>query len=111
MRYHPLVIKWSCLIASKCHQKGYDVIRSILPIPTWETVRQYRQVACTTNPISEQKLAFMVQEMKRRGCKGVGGIHWDEMIVKVSVKENEVLTEKNSSRASIFATKVSYISN
>ena len=30
---------------------------------------------------------------------------------KVSVKENEVSTEKNSSRASIFATKASYISN
>ena len=30
---------------------------------------------------------------------------------KVSVKENEVPTEKNSSCASIFATKVSYISN
>ena len=32
-------------------------------------------------------------------------------IFKVSVKENEVSTEKNSSRASIFATKASYISN
>ena len=31
--------------------------------------------------------------------------------VKVSVKENEVPTEKNSSRASIFATKASYTSN
>ena len=31
--------------------------------------------------------------------------------VKVSVKENEVPTEKNSSRASIFATKASYVSN
>ena len=31
--------------------------------------------------------------------------------IKVSVKENEVPTEKNSSRASIFATKESYISN
>ena len=31
--------------------------------------------------------------------------------VKVSVKENEVPTEKNSSRASIFATMASYISN
>ena len=30
---------------------------------------------------------------------------------KVSVKENEVPTEKNSSRASILATKASYISN
>ena len=32
-------------------------------------------------------------------------------LIKVSVKENEVPTEKNSSRASIFATKASYISN
>ena len=31
--------------------------------------------------------------------------------LKVSVKENEVPTEKNPSRASIFATKASYISN
>ena len=31
--------------------------------------------------------------------------------IKVSVKENEVPTEKNSSRKSIFATKASYISN
>ena len=31
--------------------------------------------------------------------------------IKVSVKENEVPTEKNASRASIFATKASYISN
>ena len=30
---------------------------------------------------------------------------------KVSVKESELPTEKNSSRASIFATKASYISN
>ena len=34
-----------------------------------------------------------------------------EMIIKVSVKENEMPTEKNSSRASIFATKAGYISN
>ena len=33
------------------------------------------------------------------------------VVFKVSVKENEVPTEKNSSRASIFATKASYISN
>ena len=31
--------------------------------------------------------------------------------IKVSVKENEVPTEKNSSRASIFAAKESYIPN
>ena len=32
-------------------------------------------------------------------------------LFKVSVKENEVPTEKYSSRASIFATKASYILN
>ena len=32
-------------------------------------------------------------------------------VIKVSVKENEVPTEKNSSHASIFTTKASYISN
>ena len=33
------------------------------------------------------------------------------LLLKVSVKENEVPTETNPSRASIFATKASYISN
>ena len=35
----------------------------------------------------------------------------DILTLKVSVKENEVPTEKTFSRASIFATKASYISN
>ena len=34
MRYNPLVIKCSCMIASKCRKAGYDVVRSILPIPS-----------------------------------------------------------------------------
>ena len=90
MRYNPLVIKWSCLIASKCHKRGYDVVRSILPIPAWETIKQYRRAASTTSPISHQNLAHMLQEMTRRGCKGVRGIHWDEM----SVKERKVLCKR-----------------
>ena len=85
MRYNPLVIKWSCMIASKCHKKGYDVVRSILPIPTWETVKQYYQAASTTNPISQQNLAFMVQKINRRGYMGVGGIYWDEMTIKEGI--------------------------
>ena len=82
MRYNPLVIKWSCMIASKCHKKGYETVRSILPIPNWQTVKQYRQAASTTNPISQANLTLMVQEMTRRGCRGIGGIHWDEMAIK-----------------------------
>lgn len=27
----------------------------------------------------------MVQEMERRGCKGIGGIHWDEMIIQEGI--------------------------
>lgn len=33
MRYHPLVIKWCCSLASKCKEKGYESIRNILPLP------------------------------------------------------------------------------
>ena len=66
------------------------MVRSILPIPAWETIKQYRQAASTTSPISHQNLAHMLQEMTRRGCKGVGGIHWDEM----SVKEGNVLCKR-----------------
>lgn len=33
MRYHPLVIKWCCSLASKCQEKGYESIRNILPLP------------------------------------------------------------------------------
>ena len=90
MRYNPLVIKWSCMIASKCRKAGYDVVRSILPIPSWETAKSYRQAASTKTPIYQQNLALMVQEMTRRGCKGIGGIHWDEM----SIKEGIVLCKR-----------------
>ena len=65
--------------------EGYEVVQSILPIPTWETVKQYRQASSTTNPISQENLTLMVQEMKRRGCKGIGGIHWDEMAIKEGI--------------------------
>ena len=81
MRYNPPVIKWSC----KCHKKGYEVVRSILPLPNWETVKQYRQAASTTDPISQENLKHMLQEMTRRGCKGIGGIHWDEMAIKEGI--------------------------
>ena len=73
------------MIASKCHKKGYEVVRSILPIPSWETIKQYRQVTSTTSPISQDNLTLMVQEMTRRGCKGIGGIHWDEMAIKEGI--------------------------
>ena len=73
------------MIASKCHKKGYEVALSILPIPSWETIKQYRQATSTTIPISQDNLTLMVQEMTRRGCKGIGGIHWDEMAINEGI--------------------------
>ena len=64
------------MIASKCHKKGYEVVQSILPILSWETIKKY--------------LTLMFQEMTRRGCKGIGGIHWDEM----AIKEGNVLCKR-----------------
>ncbi len=82
---HPTVIKWCCKIATKCRKSGYEAIRNVIPIPTWETTKQYRQSQSTTDPISKENLDTMLQEMIRRGCKGIGGIHWDEMTIKEGV--------------------------
>ena len=63
-------------------QKRIWLVRSIIPIPTWETLKQCRQASTTTSPISQQNLALMVQEMVRRGCRGVGSIHRAEITAK-----------------------------
>ena len=52
-------------------------------------------------------LSWLIEILKYWACNIIG----DELLLKVSVKETEVPTEKNYSRASIFATKASYISN
>ena len=52
--------------------------------------------------------------IRRRLVGNFGRKDWYRKIhhrIKVSVKENEVPTEKNSSRARIVSTKASYISN
>ena len=53
------------------------------------------------------KVVFVMDGLKL----GDGFVSSANCLFKVSVKENEVPTEKNSTRASIFATKASYISN
>lgn len=50
-----LIIKWSCKIANTCRKGGYETIRSILPIPSWKTTKQYRQATSTTDPISRNE--------------------------------------------------------
>lgn len=85
IRYHALVIKWSCSLASKCKEKGYEGIRNILPLPHWNTIRQYRQTSCSSEPINQENIRRMIQEMERRNCKGIGGIHWDEMTIQEGI--------------------------
>ena len=84
MRYHPLVVKWRCSLATKCREKGYESIRNILPLSHWQTVKQYRQTT-SSDPINKENLRRMVQEMERRNCKGIGGIHWDEMMIQEGI--------------------------
>ena len=85
MRFHPLVIKWCCSLASKCREKDYESIRSILPVPHWQTIKQYRQTDSSSEPINHANLKRMTREMERRNCKGIGGIHWDEMIIQEGI--------------------------
>ncbi|XP_020611138.1 uncharacterized protein LOC110049672 [Orbicella faveolata] len=85
MRYHPLVIKWCCSLASKCREKGYESIRNILPLPHWQTIKQYRQTSSSSEPINQENLRRMVQEMERQNCKAIGGIHWDEMMIQEGI--------------------------
>ena len=51
------------------------------------------------------------RSVERRADKGWAANGALRSSFKVSVKKNEVPAEKNSSRASIFATMASYISN
>ena len=85
MRYHPLVIKWCCSLASKCREKGYESIRDILPLPHWQTIKQYRQTTCSSESINQENLRRMVQEIEGRNCKGIRGIHWDEMTIQEGI--------------------------
>ena len=80
-----LVSTWRLVWSSYNNKKGYEALREVLPITSWETTKQYRQSSSKTTPISNENLQLMVQEMERRKCKGIGGIHWDEMIIKEGI--------------------------
>jgi len=44
-----------------------------------------RQSISTNEPISQENLSMIMQEIQRRGCMGIGSIHWDEMSIKQGV--------------------------
>ena len=86
MRFHPVVLKWCAELAGKCGQGGYNLVREILPIPSLPTVNSYRQSHKSYNVVSQENLKLFSQELTRRNCKGLGGIHWDEIYIKKGIK-------------------------
>lgn len=93
MKFSPLVIKWCVDLSEKCHKSGYDAIRKIIPLPHFKTVQAYKNSTFSTKPIDKDNLQKMVQEINRRKCKGIGGIHWDEIIIKKGIKVNSRTNE------------------
>ena len=88
MRCSPLVIKWCVDLAEKCKRRGYETIRKIIPIPHIRTIQSYKTNSTSFKEIDEQNLDTMVQEINRRNCQGLGGIHWDEVYIKDGIKVN-----------------------
>ena len=75
----------------------YGPLYSVHPGPSTVSETQFRMLNIT------------IQQLKL--FEDTSQATFQTSFFKVSVKENEVPTEKNSTRASIFATKASYISN
>lgn len=86
MRFHPVVLKWCVELANWCGKGGYNLVREILPIPCMTTVNAYRQSSKCYDPISVENLQGFSQELDRRNCKGIGGIHWNEIYIKKGIK-------------------------
>ena len=86
MRFNPIVLKWCVNLAGKCGQGGYNLIREILPVPSLVTVNSYRQCEKSYKVVSQENLKMFSQELTRRNCKGIGGIHWDEIYIKKGIK-------------------------
>ena len=88
MRCSPLVIKWCVDLAERCKRRGYEAIRKIIPIPHIRTIQSYKNQSNSFKEIEEENLQRMAQEMNRRNCQGLGGIHWDEIYIKDGIKVN-----------------------
>ena len=82
MRYSQAVVKWCVSIANKVHRRGYESLRDVLPLPCWTTLQSYRMNMNSSDPISEENIMEFKKLMELSGCRGIGGIHWDEIYVK-----------------------------
>ena len=77
MRFHPVILKWFVELANKCGIGGYNLVREILLIPCLTKVCRMTYL---------DNLQVFSQELSRCNCKGLGGIHWDEIYIKKGVK-------------------------
>ena len=77
MRFHPVILKWCVELANKCGIGGCNLVREILLIPCLTMVCRMTYL---------DNLQVFSQELSRRNCKGLGGIHWDEIYIKKGVK-------------------------
>ncbi len=87
-RYSPQVIKIAAWLVHKCREKGYTAIASLVPgLPSWETVRKFRNNMSVVQKdhnasISPDFLIRLFEQMKLVKSEWIGGIHWDEMVIK-----------------------------
>ena len=85
VRYSQSVIKWCVSLSNKIHHRGYEALREAVPLPCWTTLQSYRFNTRSTNPICEENMMQFKNVLEVSGCKGVGGIHWDEIYIKKGV--------------------------
>ena len=85
IRYSQAVIKWCVSLSNKIHRRGYEALREAVPLPCWTTLQSYRFNSRSSNPICEENITQFKNVLEVSGCKGVGGIHWDEIYVKKGV--------------------------
>ena len=84
-RYSQAVIKWCVSLSNKIHRRGYEALREAIPLPCWTTLNSYRFNVRTSDPISEENIMQLKDILEVSGCKGIGGIHWDEIYIKKGV--------------------------
>ena len=63
----------------------------------YHTLEQYDHIKHSTSfkEIKQENLQKMVQQLNRRNCQGISGIHWDEIYIKdgieVNVRTNQLI--------------------
>ena len=84
-RYSQTLVKWCVQLSTHVHKSGYEEIREVLPWPSWRTLQSYKFSNRTSQPFNESALNDFVHLIEKTKCKGIGGVHWDEVHIKQGV--------------------------